>query len=121
MNNNFTINPYDKVLIIGNGFDLDLGLATRYSDFASKSDFFNVFFLNSELNRHLQNASTNEKWLDMELELEKYAQRSSVGHFLGIYLCDSGYGSGSLDLSGSGSSSAGFGLSAVYEKILSFA
>ena len=29
MNNNFTINPYNKVLIIGNGFDLDLGLATR--------------------------------------------------------------------------------------------
>ena len=80
MNNNFTINPYDKVLIIGNGFDLDLGLATRYSDFASKSDFFNVFFLNSELNRHLQNASTNEKWLDMELELEKYAQREKSSY-----------------------------------------
>ena len=29
----------NNILIIGNGFDLDLGLKTKYSDFA-KSDFW---------------------------------------------------------------------------------
>lgn len=79
MNNNYEIPPcYNKVLIIGNGFDLDLGLATRYSDFASHSDFFKDFSLNSGLKRHLRDAKMNEKWLDMEFEMEKYSQKKDT-------------------------------------------
>lgn len=28
-----------KILIIGNGFDIDLGLKTRYSDFSDSKDW----------------------------------------------------------------------------------
>jgi hypothetical protein len=32
-----------KVLIIGNGFDLDLGLKTRYSDFAKSKEWNQLY------------------------------------------------------------------------------
>lgn len=63
-----------KVFIIGNGFDLDLGLKTRYIDFWN-SDVFeeyrNTFYsgLISYLNKQ---ANENSTWFDIEALLREY-------------------------------------------------
>lgn len=62
-----------RLLIIGNGFDLDLGRNTRYSDFA-KSDFWPKN-LKSQLYRYLSQKSQIEKWFDLEGELANYVQK----------------------------------------------
>lgn len=73
MNRDYEISLAKKVLIIGNGFDLDLGLNTRYSDFAKSSGYFKTTTDSSYLKQHLNRVVNNEKWLDLEMELEKYA------------------------------------------------
>jgi len=72
---------YDKnrdplsVLIIGNGFDLDLGMHTTYSDFA-KSNFwpFKNPKRDSGLGKYLNTIRKTERWLDLENELARYAR-----------------------------------------------
>ena len=54
-----------RLLIIGNGFDLDLGRNTRFSDFA-KSDFWPKN-LKSQLYRYLSQKSQIEKWFDLNV------------------------------------------------------
>ena len=73
--------PYSRaqhplsVLIIGNGFDLDLGMHTSYRDFASSKLWpFNDPIYDKGLGKHLNDISHTEKWLDLENELAKYAQ-----------------------------------------------
>lgn len=63
-----------KVFIIGNGFDLDLGWNTRYSDFA-KSQYWphKDFIYPSDLQRSLQEKAEFEKWFDLEQALSDYA------------------------------------------------
>lgn len=76
----------NNVFIVGNGFDLALGLPTKYSDFAH-SDFWPIS-ADAEITRlqHQQKGYTgleeylNEKkdldtWFDLEYELYKYAQK----------------------------------------------
>jgi|GEM_PF-3326905 hypothetical protein len=46
---------YDLVLIIGNGFDLNFGLKTSYSDFLSSKQFKNLIESNNKLALHLSN------------------------------------------------------------------
>lgn len=64
-----------RLLIIGNGFDLDLGRATRYSDFA-KSEFCPKN-LHSQLYEYLNQKSQIEKWFDLEGELATYVQEAA--------------------------------------------
>ena len=63
-----------KVFIIGNGFDLDLGWKTRYSDVA-KSSFWrlseNYSFV--ELTAFLKRKVQTHKWFDLEMALQEYA------------------------------------------------
>ena len=67
----------DKYLFItGNGFDLDLGLKTRYSDFANNSSIFSNSSLDGSalcmlLNKVVQR---NPEWFDIEEILKNYAQ-----------------------------------------------
>lgn len=63
-----------KILIIGNGFDLNLGLKTSYKDFI-QSDYFK----NLVENKNLMAQYFNEKneltnWVDIENELTKYSR-----------------------------------------------
>lgn len=62
-----------RLLILGNGFDLDLGRATRYSDFV-KSEYWPKN-LNSRLYKYLNEKSQIEKWFDLESELAKYVEK----------------------------------------------
>lgn len=71
--------PKKKVFIIGNGFDLDLGWKTRYSDFA-KSPFWHSEGISYDgLSEFLYNKSQLEKWFDLEMALLEYASTDD-GH-----------------------------------------
>lgn len=63
-----------NILILGNGFDLDLGLKTKYSDFANSS-FWPYSDGNSipNLERYLEQKRDTEAWFDIENELLNYA------------------------------------------------
>lgn len=64
------------VVILGNGFDIDLGMHTTYMQFA-KSDYwpFNgkVYDLEGTLGRFLNDKRDIEKWLNLEEALGEYA------------------------------------------------
>lgn len=62
-----------RLLILGNGFDLDLGRKTRYSDFAQSS--FWPTELHSQLYQYLSKKSQIEKWFDLESELANYVAK----------------------------------------------
>lgn len=68
------MNNSKKVFIIGNGFDLDLGWNTRYSDFA-QSKFWPIdgYVFDRNLQYTLQEKAKIEKWFDLEQILLDYA------------------------------------------------
>ncbi len=76
------------VVILGNGFNLDLGLKTSYSDFA-ESDFWQNLMDNNghslddpRLLGFLNNKYEVEKWIDIEVALLEYAlQKTEEGNF----------------------------------------
>ena len=58
-----------NLLIIGNGFDIDLGLKTKYSDFIES----NCFDENkNNLFKSIYRSYKNMNWIDLENELKKY-------------------------------------------------
>ena len=63
----------NRLLIIGNGFDLNLGRNTRYSDFA-KSEFWPKN-LESQLYGYLNKKFQIERWFDLEGELATYVTK----------------------------------------------
>ena len=64
-----------KVIIIGNGFDIDLGLPTRYSDFVESSIFENLLETN-ELCQYLYERYRECNWVDIEIELKDFVEIS---------------------------------------------
>ena len=69
----------DKVFIIGNGFDVDLGLLTKYSDFyriSIQNNFWPFANSTSGLGAYLNHRVEKENWLDLESALYKYASAS---------------------------------------------
>ena len=72
----------ELALIIGNGFDIDLGLASKYSDFADSPEFrdlarrmHNMYHEEERqysLVLQIQQASFNSNWFDIEEEIHKY-------------------------------------------------
>lgn len=62
---------YKTVLVIGNGFDLNLGLKTSYDNFMSSSEFNSL--KNNLLVDHLRNKRAISSWIDVENELTKYS------------------------------------------------
>ena len=82
-------NPYKVLLILGNGFDLSLGLKTSYANFI-ESDLFQKkvaikHYPNAKIDLHdknIHNYLTLQKrmknWIDVEMELKKYASQQRV-------------------------------------------
>lgn len=62
-----------KVIIIGNGFDIDLGLPTRYSDFVD-SQIFERLIESNELCQYLYEEYQECNWVDIEKSLKDYAE-----------------------------------------------
>jgi hypothetical protein len=66
-----------KLYIIGNGFDLDLGIKSGYNDFLKSDQFKNLVNPNTECDfaKYLFKQINNEsevKWVDIEIELKRY-------------------------------------------------
>lgn len=73
----------DIALIIGNGFDLDMGLPSRYSDFIKSQEWNNLTrgirpylqmqnYQDHSLIRQILNASSYSNWFDIEEEIHKF-------------------------------------------------
>lgn len=63
----------ERILIIGNGFDLDLGLKTSYKDFLD-SNIFSQLKNESSLATYLSDKNQIGNWVDVEHELKNYAE-----------------------------------------------
>lgn len=64
----------DKLLIVGNGFDLGIGFKTSYHDFMASSAFSKLE--ESNLAEHLVSVSErNLGWVDIEQELSSYSRK----------------------------------------------
>lgn len=69
-------------LILGNGFDIDMGLPSKYSDFVQSPEYkdfedrMHKMYYKEELGKslilHLQNAYAKSNWFDIEEEIHKY-------------------------------------------------
>lgn len=76
------------VLVLGNGFDLDLGLKTRYSDFAKSEHWSNLFDKNVEksksysLLKYLNDRKEKDCWFDIEQSLFEYASVKTKDIFI---------------------------------------
>ena len=68
-----------KLFIIGNGFDIDLGLKTRYSDFSDSKVWEalmqNTLEFNNDLLGELLNAKETETWFDIEKTMLGYVRQ----------------------------------------------
>ena len=72
-----------KLYIIGNGFDLDLGIKSSYSDFFKSNEFNNLLGSNSSCDfaKHLSKENIkgpDVKWVDIEVELKKYVNNLCI-------------------------------------------
>lgn len=63
----------EKIIIIGNGFDLNLGLKTSYNDFIKSDNFKNLLLNNNLLAKYLHERQALEHWVDIENELKDYS------------------------------------------------
>lgn len=68
---------YDFVLVVGNGFDLNLGLKTGYVHFLNSEDFKNLINSNNKLARYLSDQFALQNWIDVENELKVYAEKTN--------------------------------------------
>ena len=74
--------------IIGNGFDIDMGLPSRYSDFARSKEFRDLadriyWMFREEKSDHslvlqLQKESAKSNWFDIEEEIHKYVNNHTT-------------------------------------------
>ena len=63
----------NNVFIIGNGFDLDLGLKTKYSNFADSE-----YWIRNDrilMCKSFNNSRNKDTWFDLEGELLNYSKR----------------------------------------------
>jgi Bacteriophage abortive infection AbiH len=65
----------NKLFVIGNGFDLSLGLPTSYRDFLKSDNFLQ--HTNLALFQYLKAVSESSRWIDVEAELVKYSSTHS--------------------------------------------
>jgi hypothetical protein len=67
-----------KIMIIGNGFDLNLGLKTSYADFISSNFFKSLLSEDNSLAVYLAKQNELNNWVDIEQEITKYSTSTQV-------------------------------------------
>ena len=67
----------NRVLILGNGFDLDLGWNTRFSDFM-KSQYWPQNSHNGSILHHLERCRDLTDWFDLEYQIGVYASGTAT-------------------------------------------
>ena len=65
---------YQSALIIGNGFDLSLGLSTSYMDFVNSDEFQILLNMQNQLAIYLKVNAELQNWIDIENELKLYSK-----------------------------------------------
>jgi hypothetical protein len=71
---------YDAVLVIGNGFDLNLGLETSYSSFIRSNYFKDLLEKDNQLCLYLNSIHNLENWIDIENELKTYSKKAGINN-----------------------------------------
>lgn len=66
-----------KIIIIGNGFDLSLGLKTSYKDFIQSNYFTSLFYTDNSLAFYLYGQQEINNWFDIEKELTNYSMQTN--------------------------------------------
>lgn len=69
---------YDIAMVVGNGFDLNLGLKTSYTDFIESDYFKEMINSGNKFARHLANEFSLNDWIDVENELKIYSKNSGT-------------------------------------------
>lgn len=59
------------LLIVGNGFDLNLGLKTSYANFIESEQFAKICNSNN-FAKYLKNQNSIQRWVDIENEIPQY-------------------------------------------------
>lgn len=62
-----------KIIIIGNGFDLNLGLKTSYKDFIESDYFKSLIESDNSLAKYLMRKANLNNWVDIEKEITQYS------------------------------------------------
>lgn len=73
------------VVILGNGFDLNLGLKTGYQDFIKSKYFADLVENGSALAIHLKEKNDLQKWIDIENELKDYSQNICIDNNRSVF------------------------------------
>lgn len=72
--NDFKDRHFDTVCIIGNGFDLNLGLETGYNHFLKSKQFVDII-PKSWIAQNLKDRENLKNWIDIELELVRLSNK----------------------------------------------
>lgn len=64
-----------KIIVIGNGFDLSLGLKTSYKDFIESKNFDLLIEKENTLALYLEEKREINNWVDIEKELTNYSKQ----------------------------------------------
>ena len=78
---NIDFNKYQSALIIGNGFDLSLGLSTSYMDFVNSDEFQILLNMQNQLAIYLKVNAELQNWIDIENELKLYSKNEDNAKF----------------------------------------
>ena len=62
-----------KILIIGNGFDLNLGIKTSYKDFIQSEHFKDLVAKKDNMAEYFNEKNELNNWVDIENELTNYS------------------------------------------------
>ncbi|MBY0317023.1 MAG: bacteriophage abortive infection AbiH family protein [Bdellovibrionales bacterium] len=62
-----------KIIIIGNGFDINLGLPTAYSDFLRSELYLKLLKSGNQMALFLSKQNSLDRWVDVEVGLNTYA------------------------------------------------
>ncbi len=66
---------FKELIIIGNGFDLNLGLKTSYGDFIQSENFLSLWSTSNLFPSYLRGANSDDNWIDIENVLKKVSQQ----------------------------------------------
>ena len=78
---NIDFNKYQSALIIGNGFDLSLGLSISYMDFVNRDEFQILLNMQNQLAIYLKVNAELQNWIDIENELKLYSKNEDNAKF----------------------------------------
>lgn len=68
----------NQLIIIGNGFDLDQNLKTRYSDFVCSTEFKSLINSGNFLASYLEKEYKPQLWFDVENKLKEYSNNQNA-------------------------------------------